>query len=314
MKTAKVNGELISAQAVEFEFDRLVRFYMCHGMTPDEIRNNVSELQKRALDQAIGAKLLLERSAQLDLPVSAAEIDAEVAKVIEQVGGEENYKKALAAQNVTEKAFRKELEKGARVNKLVNQACSHVAEPTEKEISDFYIVHKHEYVTQPKVLCQHILVKSEENDLPEAKSAAFEKIREIRERVMNGGDFAEEAKKHSDCPSGREGGSLGWFGPGMMVPEFDKAAFSMKKGEVSDIVQTQFGYHIIYKADEQAGGERTLVEAHDEIRDLLRHQARGKATEEFVNELREAAKIEYVDLPDQPHDHECGCGCEHHHH
>lgn len=314
MKTAKVNGELIAPEAVQFEFDRLVRFYMSHGMTPDEIRNNIGELQKRALDQAIGAKLLLDRAAQLEIPVTAQEIDAEVAKVIEQVGGEENYKKALAAQNITEEGFRKELEKGARVNKLVNQACSHVAEPTEKEIADFFTQHKSEYVTQPKVLCQHILVKSEENDLPEAKSAAFEKIREIRERVVNGGDFAEEAKKHSDCPSGREGGSLGWFGPGMMVPEFDKAAFSMKKGEVSDIVQTQFGYHIIYKADEQAGGERTLVEAHDEIRDLLRHQARGKAMDAFVNELREAAKIEYVDLPDAEHDHECGCGCEHHHH
>lgn len=102
MKTAKVNGQEISAQAVEFEFDRLVRFYMSHGMTPDEIRHNVGELQKRALDQAIGAKLLLERAAQLDMPVTAAEIDAEIAKVVEQVGGEENYKKALEAQHITE--------------------------------------------------------------------------------------------------------------------------------------------------------------------------------------------------------------------
>ena len=311
MKTAKVNGQEISAEAVGFEFDRLVRFYMSHGMTPDEIKSNLGELQKRALDQAIGAKLLLERASQLDLPVTAAEIDAEIAKVVEQVGGEENYKKALAAQHITEADFRKELEKGARVNKLVNQACSHVAEPTEAEIAAFYEAHKAEYVTQPKVLCQHILVKSDEKDLPEAKAAAFEKIREIRERIVNGGDFAEEAKLHSDCPSGREGGSLGWFGPGMMVPEFDKAAFALKKGEVSDIVQTPFGYHIIYKVDEQPGKARTLVEAHDEIRDLLRHQARGKATEAFVNDLRAAAKIEYVDLPE--HDG-CDCGCGHHHH
>ena len=79
----------------------------------------------------------------------------------------------------------------------------------------------------------------------------------------------------------------------MMVPEFDKAAFSLKKGEVSDVVQTQFGYHIIYKADEKAGGAQTLVDVHDQIKDLLRHEARGRAMDAFVEDLRKQAKIEY---------------------
>lgn len=293
MKKAIVNGQEISGEAVGFELDRLVRFYMGHGMTLDEVKKNLPKLEERALEQAIGAKLLLDRAAQLDLPVSAADIDAEVQKVVTQVGGEENYRKALEAQHVTEAEFRKELEKGARVNRLVNQACAHVPDPTEDEVAAFYEAHKAEYVTPPKVLCQHILVKSEANDLPETKSAAFEKIRAIRERILAGGDFAEEAKKNSDCPSGREGGSLGWFGPGMMVPEFDKAAFGMKKGEVSDVVQTQFGYHIIYKADEKNGGAQTLVDAHDQIKDLLRHEARGRAMDAFVEDLRKQAKIEY---------------------
>ncbi len=293
MKKAIINGQEISGEAVQFELDRLVRFYMSHGMTIDEVKKNLPKLEEKALEQAIGAKLLLDRAAQLDLPVTAKDIDAEVRKVVTQVGGEENYRKALEAQGVTEEAFRRELEKGARVNMLVNQACAHVDEPTEDDVSAFYAAHKAEYVVPQQVLCQHILVKSEEGDLPEAKSAAFEKIREIRERIVAGGDFAEEAKKHSDCPSGKEGGSLGWFGRGMMVPEFDACAFDMKKGEVSNIVTTQFGYHIVYKADERGGGEQTLVDVHDQIKDLLRHEARGRAMDAFVAELREKAQIEY---------------------
>ena len=293
MKKAVVNGQEISGEAVGFELDRLVRFYMSHGMTMDEVKKNLPKLEEKALEQAIGAKLLLDRAAQIELPVTAADVDAEVQKVVMQVGGEENYRKALAAQQITEAEFRKELEKGARVNMLVNQACAHVADPTEDEVAAFYEAHKAEYVEEPKVLCQHILVKSEEGDLPEAKSAAFEKIRAIRERIVAGGDFAAEAREHSDCPSGKEGGSLGWFGRGMMVPEFDKAAFEMKKGDVSDIVTTQFGYHIIYKADEKGGGAQTLVDVHDQIKDLLRHEARGRAMDAFVAELREQAKIEY---------------------
>ena len=308
MKHAIVNGVEISGDAVQFELDRLVRFYMSHGMTMDEVKRNLPKLEEKALDQAIGAKLLLDRAQELDIPLMAADIDAEVSKVVTQVGGPENYKKALDAQGITEVRFRKELEKGAKVNKLVEQACAGVADPTEDEVAKFYEAHKAEFVVPPQVLCQHILVKGSDD-------AALDKIKAIRERIVGGGaDFAEEAKKNSDCPSGQEGGSLGWFGRGMMVPEFDKVAFEMKKGEVSGVVSTQFGYHIIYKADEKGGGQQTLVDVHDQVKDLLRHEARGRAMDAFVAELRANAKIEYRECCGR-HLHgkgeDCHCGCHH---
>ena len=289
MKKAIVNGQQISGEAVQFELDRLVRFYMSHGMTIDEVKKNMAKLEEKALDQAIGAKLLLDEAAKLEMPVSAVEIDAEVSKVVTQVGGPENYKKALDAQGISEEQFRRELEKGARVNKLVEKACSGVAEPTEEEVAAFYEAHKEEYVEPEQVLCQHILVKGSDD-------AALDKIKAIRERIVeHGADFAEEAKKNSDCPSGQQGGSLGWFGRGMMVPEFDKAAFEMKKGEVSGVISTQFGYHIIYKADHKGGGRQTLVDVHDQIKDLLRHEARGRAMDAYVAELRAKANVESGD-------------------
>ena len=308
MKHAIVNGVEISGDAVQFELDRLVRFYMSHGMTMDEVKRNLPKLEEKALDQAIGAKLLLDRAQELDIPLMAADIDAEVSKVVTQVGGPENYKKALDAQGITEVQFRKELEKGAKVNKLVEQACAGVADPTEDEVAKFYEAHKAEFVVPHQVLCQHILVKGSDD-------AALDKIKAIRERIVSGGaDFAEEAKKNSDCPSGQEGGSLGWFGRGMMVPEFDKVAFEMKKGEVSGVVSTQFGYHIIYKADEKGGGQQTLVDVHDQVKDLLRHETRGRAMDAFVAELRANAKIEYGECCGR-HLHgkgeDCHCGCHH---
>ena len=307
MKHAIVNGQEISGEAVQFELDRLVRFYMSHGMTMDEVKKNLAKLEEKAQEQAIGAKLLLDRAQELDIPLMAADVDAEVSKVVTQVGGPENYKKALDAQGITEVQFRKELEKGAKVNKLVAQACSGVADPTEDEVAKFYEQQKQEFVVQPQVLCQHILVKGSDD-------AALDKIKAIRERIVSGkSDFAAEAKEHSNCPSGAEGGSLGWFGRGMMVPEFDKVAFEMKKGEVSGVVSTQFGYHIIYKADEKGGGEQTLVDVHDQIKDLLRHEARGRAMDSFVAELKANAKIEYRECCGR-HLHGKGedCCCHHH--
>ncbi len=183
MKKASVNGQEISEGAVRFEFDRLVKFYKSHGISDDEIGKSRELLEEKALEQAIGAKLLLDRAEQLHVPVSASDVDAEVAKVVAQVGGDENYRKILAAQGLDETLFRKELEKGARVNKLVEQACAEVPEPTEDEVAGFFAANK--------------------------------------------GDF----------------------------------------------------------------GAQTLVDAHDQIRDLLRHQARGRALDAFVAELKASATI-----------------------
>ncbi len=203
MKTAKVNGVAITSEAVQFELERLVKFYYAHGFKEDEIRKCLPELQEKALEQAIGAKLLLDRASSLEMTASAEEIDEEVRKVVEQLGGAEGYEKALAAQGLSEAALRKELEKGVRVNKLVAQACTGVDEPTEEDIAAFFEARKADY----------------------------------------------------------------------------------------------------------AG--RTIVDVHDQIRDLIRHDRRGRALDAFVKELRAAADVEYVE--DHGHGHDCGCGCHHGH-
>ncbi|MGN0888313.1 MAG: peptidylprolyl isomerase [Kiritimatiellia bacterium] len=299
MKQAYINGEPISKEAVQFELDRLIKFYSEHGMRPDEIKKNLEKLVERAQEQAIGAKLLLARALQLDKPVDEKAVDAKIAEIVAQVGGRDNFTRVLAQQKMSEEDLRKEIVKGCRVDALVQQACSDVADPTEQEVADYYTAHQADFVTQPQVLAQHILVKTEGMDEAD-KAQALEKIKEIRARIVSAGDpgeigqaFCNEAREHSDCPSGQQGGSLGWFGPGMMVPEFDQASFSMKCGEVSDVIETQFGYHIILKTDEKEGGPQTLVDVADQIRDLLRHEARGRAMDAFVAELREKVTIEY---------------------
>lgn len=301
MKQAFVNGEPISRDAVQFELDRLVKFYASHGMSQADIKKNLDKFVEKAQEQAIGAKLLFARAEQLDLAVDPRAVDAQVQKVIQQVGGRENYVKALAAQKLSEDDFRKELAKGCRVDALVQQACRDVPEPTEAEIANYYEQHVTQFVASPQVLAQHILVKTEGMDAAD-KVEALDKIKAIRARILEnktpgeiGQAFVREAQENSDCPSGQNGGSLGWFGRGMMVPEFDHAAFAMKCGEVSDVIETQFGYHIILKTDEKAGGQQTLVDVSDQIRDLLRHEARGRAMDAFVAELREKATIEYKD-------------------
>ena len=291
MQTIKVNGQVIPEEAIQFELERLVRFYAEHGMSQEQIRAQLQTLAQQAAQQAVGTKLLLDEAAKLDIPVSAGEIDEQVEKIVQQVGGREAFESALANQKTTEALFREQLKRGKRVDKLVEKAVTGVEEPTEADILKHYNEHTSEFSAGERVLAQHILV-SPDGDTQVSKDEAHAKIQAIRERVAAGKDFAAEAAEHSMCPSGKEGGSLGWFGRGMMVPEFDQAVFSMGKGEVSDVIETQFGYHIILKTDHEEAREADFDEVREQIRDMLRHARRGEAMTAYVEELKSKAKIE----------------------
>lgn len=101
-----------------------------------------------------------------------------------------------------------------------------------------------------QVRASHILLMyagSARSTATRTKDEALNEINALKDQVNNGADFAELAKANSDCPSGQQGGDLGFFGRGMMVPEFDQAAFNMEVGTVSDVVETDFGYHILQR-------------------------------------------------------------------
>ncbi len=290
----KVNGQEIPKNAVEFELNRLIRFYAEHGMPEDKIRQELPVLKERAEQQAIGAKLLFDEAARLDIPVSEEEIEERLEEMKAEAHGEERFMDILKKRGTNIVEFRNQLKLGRRVDKLVEQITSGVPEPTDEDVEKHFKEHAEEYGKGERVLAQHILV-TPKSDGADDKLTAITQIREIRKRVEEGADFATEAAACSDCPSGKQsGGSLGWFSRGMMVKEFDEAVFSMPVNGLSDIVETQFGYHIIYKNDEQAASDPDLSEVFEQIRDFLRHTRRGDVLAAYVDELRDKAKVEIL--------------------
>ena len=287
----KVNGREIPQDAVNFELQRLMQFHAEHGVPEERIRAELPTLKKRAEQQAIGARLLFDEAARLEISVSDEEIDARIADMKEQAGGEERFNAILKKKNLNSVEFRNQIKLGKRVDKLIEQAAAGIPEPSEDEIRAHYDSHRDEYSKEAQVCAQHILVTPKDG-APDAKLEAIGKIQQIRARIVTGTDFAMEAAAHSDCPSGKQaGGSLGWFSRGMMVKEFDEAVFAMPVGGLSDIIETQFGFHIIFKADEEPAGTPKFDEIHDSIRDFLRHAKRGEVLDAFVDSLRDKAEI-----------------------
>lgn len=288
----KVNGRQVPEQAVQFELERLMRFYAEHGVPEDKIRQELPMLKERATQQAIGARLLFDEAARLELPVSEEEVEARIEEMKAEVGGEARFLEILKKQGTNLVEFRNQIRIGKRVDKLVAKVTSDTPEPTDAEVEAHFREHQDEYSKGEQVRAQHILV-SPKSGSAEDKLEAIAKIREIKERIETGADFASEAAAHSDCPSGKQaGGSLGWFSRGMMVKEFDDAAFALPVGGMSDIIETQFGYHLVLKNDMEAAASPELSEVEDKVRDFLRHTRRGEALSAFVDELREKATIE----------------------
>lgn len=292
----KVNNEVIPEEAVMHELSRLVHFYSQH-MPEAEIRAQMPLLKAKAKEQAIGAKLLLNEADRLDIRVEDEELTARLEKIIEESGGKEKFGEMLVTQNITMESLKNSIDQGCRVEKLVEQMTSEAPAPTEAEILAHFNNHLDEYKKPERALARHILVPVE-GDNEEEKIAAREKIEEIRQRIEDGADFAAEAAEHSSCPSGQSnGGSLGWFGRGAMVPEFDNAVFSMEVGELSAIIETSFGFHIIEKTEHDAGDDADFDDVREQIREFLMHTKRGEIIASNVNELKEKATI--VDTDDE---------------
>ena len=287
----RINGEEIPESAIQYEFDRLVKFYSEH-MPPSEILEQIKVIRKRAVDQAVGAKLLMAEAERLDLSVPSGHVDEKFEEMAGAAGGKEQFAELLRKQQLTPDMVRESIRKGSRVDMLVAKITEGVSDPSEQEMEAHFEEHEQEYVKPDRAQAQHILIKADAGDAA-AREQARSKLEGIRAEIEGGADFRAMASEHSDCPSGKNSsGSLGWFSRGMMVPEFDEAVFSMEANKLSRIVETSLGLHLIYKTAEESGGPAAYTDVRDKIRDFLRHVRRGEVLSANVNELRKKAVIE----------------------
>jgi len=159
---------------------------------------------------------------------------------------------------------------------------------SDEEIKAYFDANANAMQQKEKVHARHILVLVKESDSEAVKTEAKNKIERVLKKAKSGADFAKLAQKYSEGPSGPTGGDLGWFGRGAMVPEFEAAAFVTKKGEVSEIVKTQFGWHIIKVEDRK----ETKAQALEEVReDIAKKIAEEKASEKITDLLDQSMDL-----------------------
>ncbi|MDP6491457.1 MAG: peptidylprolyl isomerase [Kiritimatiellia bacterium] len=289
-----VEGEsLTRGMAMNMARDMAARQGVPPQMLDQFLSQMGSQFEKQAIDQFISQTLVSKEAARRDIPVTNEEIDAVLANIGSTLPEGVTLEQALQAQNMTVADFRATIVANERMRKLFEAETTEAEDATDAQVETFYTENAQRFTTEESATASHILISCDEKADEEAHAKAEADLEAVKVTLAEGGDFAELAKVHSSCPSKEQGGSLGSFTRGRMVPEFEEAAFSMELGTVSDVVKTQFGYHLITVTERTEASSRPLEEVSEEIRTHLDRQAEGKLFEVFVEGLKEGAEITY---------------------
>jgi peptidyl-prolyl cis-trans isomerase C len=294
MVVAKVN----KTEILESDLDQAINTVVAQNPQLQSLMSSddqMKEFKAQVLQQLISTELLAQEGKKLNIKDLDQQVDEAYKKVKANFPNEEDFQKSLTLQNMTEADLRKEIENSVRIQNLIDQNVKKDVSVSEEETKSFYDKNQDKFIEKESVKASHILVQSDKDTEKEKDEKAREKIDGLLKRAKNGEDFAALAKENSEDPSAeRNSGELGYFSKGQMVPEFEDAAFALKVGEISDVVKTPFGYHIIKCEDKKP--ERTVPyeEAHDKITQYLESAAVQTKIAEYLEILKEEGQVEVM--------------------
>lgn len=209
---------------------------------------------KTVLDTLINNKIIQLEGEKQNIKVTSKEVNEELDTFIEDYGGEETFNAALEASGISLKNFKTDIENFLIVEKILGKDI----DITEEDMKEYFEENKESFNEPEQVKASHILVEDEKT------------AKEVLEKVNAGEDFAELAKEYStDTATAENGGDLGYFGEGEMTEAFEEAAFALDVDEISDIVKTDFGYHIIKVTGKKEATEAKYEDVKEEIKEIL---------------------------------------------
>ncbi|MCP4623176.1 MAG: hypothetical protein GY850_06550 [bacterium] len=292
---AKVNGTTITAADVEKEIGNIVAQYQ-NQVSPEQLKTMMPNIQKQAIETQINKTLLFAEAERNNIQPSPDKIKTEMDAIVGRFPSLEAFEQKLVSVGLQKEQIEKDIEQQIKIDILVGQSIADVEITiTEDETSAFYKENPKNFETPEQVQASHILFKFEENDPQSTKDQKRLEMAGLLGRIEKGTDFADMARNHSDCPSKERGGDLGFFERGKMVKAFEKAAFSLKAGELSDIVESPFGYHLIKVTEHKAGETVQYDDVKDQIAEHLKQLKSQESFLTYIEQLRETAEIEYAE-------------------
>ncbi|MDP2980824.1 MAG: peptidylprolyl isomerase, partial [Candidatus Omnitrophota bacterium] len=289
----KVNGVGIKSTTLDAAVNNFIENQKMFGATVKD--EEKGQLKKDILNELVSAELLYQASQKAGLGDLSKDVNIQIENIKKGFGSEQEFQKVLKERGIELKDLKEDVKKGVYINAyLEKNIFSKLSPVTEDEKKKEYDGNKDKLNVPDEVKASHILIKVSEKATPEEKKASEDKINALRAKLMSGEDFAKLAKENSEDGSAANGGDLGYFKKGDMVKPFEDAAFGMDKDQMSPVVETQFGYHIIKVTDKKAAHTLTYEEVSKDIEKFLISKNKRDQINKTVEGLKKTAKIEIL--------------------
>jgi peptidyl-prolyl cis-trans isomerase C len=289
-KAAEINGVVITKE----QFDKEMNIHLARVSNQGQqiSEDQKAGLKKDILEGLIERELLYQESQKAGIIVNDQMVEDQLAAIKKRFPGETEFKIALGKMNLTEDEVKMQIARGLAIRQLIEQQVTSKIVITDVETKAYYDGNPQMFKQPEQVKASHILIKVEAGATEAQKTEARKKIDTVQQKLKDGGDFAELAKEYSEGPTKTRGGDLGFFRRGQMVKPFDDVVFNMKTNEVSGMVETRFGYHIIKVYDKKPEETLAYADVKEKLNQRMKQERVEKDANLYVNQLKKGAKIE----------------------
>ena len=282
-----VNGETIEDSAIRQEAERLRPDYE-RVFSDQDPKERDAQLTDWSRENVIERVLINQEAKENGGKIPEAQVESALAKLKEQYEDKEQLYNELGVKN--DENIKEFLQMQMRVEQRLNEVCKDLPKPSQAAIREYYEKNNEQFKSGEQARVAHI-VKYINWQMDE--ETAYNAIKEAHDELKNGAAFEAVVEKHTDCAD--SGGDLGYVTRGQMVEEFEDVVFNLGDGEVSDVFRTRFGFHIAKVYNRKPAVVPELEEVKGGIVDALEKQMRGEAIDEFIDGLKNKAKIEEIE-------------------
>ena len=298
-----INGQTVDHQVIEDEFEAIKQHYQNLGEVVCCDRDE--EFMSYAKDNVLNRTLMHQASLKKFGEPSDADIDATLAKLKEDHGSEEAFYENTGFSREDDFKIRRQVATTLAVDRLVEEAIGEEPDPTDEELQAFYEENIDRYMTAEEVRASHIF--REPKSQADAETC-FSQLREVRRRALDGEDYDKLAAEHSDKKEADEI-DLGFFKRGELMHEIEILTFSMNEGEVSPVIATHFGLHLLKKTGHKVPEPIPFEELRDKLTETFVTERREGRINGLIEKLKNEAEIEetepvYGEQTEHEHEHE----------
>jgi len=285
-----VNGQKLRAVHFDRVMSEIMPMSVFHGGVSKELKD---KNRKKAIERLIDDELLYQEAKRLGIKPDRKIVNDELKAAIERVGGKEKFKEALVHYGIDEKEFKRTLAAPGMVRTLLEKVVDNKATVSDREIRDYYENNRSTHFVTTKRRFRHIVFKVDPGDLS-SWGIKEERAKDVLEKIREGADFEEMSRSFSEGVRKDEGGDTGYVARSQLLPELAGAGWNMKSGEVSDVVKTIYGYHIIMAVGDPKEETIPFEDARGQIESMLKDNVKKRIRDELMKGLRDKASIEVL--------------------